>query len=333
MVLEDSQPRPEAHFPDQLLHHLDPDKLPAPRDFSRPTSNYTRKNDVKFCSHMHKQILTASTLAEKLLLLLPTLETRLDLEQTQTLANAFALKHHVPTESRFDYREASPFIAKFLSSSDLENWHNVWRAAPSFWLCQDTPLELPHDPIPHRIKGPSKDTPRLGVEHDTPSLFLIFHFVWSFLTITDRCTIINMHPIMRDYARLRSSATLRPVTSVLLKRPHPSAVPPLCHRRAWIMSCALLRFNFVYADLIRWLGGEYTNDHRDWKSVAQLADLVSNIPVPVGNPPIHPDQAIHIATSGAPIAGHFKCKFDDVAKRERYDNHHPLEQAQTEVRN
>jgi hypothetical protein len=98
------------------------------------------------------------------------------------------------------------------------------------------------------------------------------------------------------------------------------------------MSCALIRFNFVYADFIRWLGGEYTNDHRDWKSIAQLADLVSNVPVPKGNPPIDVNSAIHIATSGAPIAGHFECKFEDVAKRERYDNHPPLKQAINEVR-
>jgi hypothetical protein len=97
------------------------------------------------------------------------------------------------------------------------------------------------------------------------------------------------------------------------------------------MSCALIRFNFVYADFIRWLGGEYTNDHHDWKSIAQLADLVSNVPVPKGNPPIDINSAIH-TTSGAPIVGHFECKFADVARREQYDNHPPLKQAVNEVR-
>ena len=69
------------------------------------------------------------------------------------------------------------------------------------------------------------------------------------------------------------------------------------------MSCALIRFDFGYADFIRWLGGEYTNDHRDWASIFQLADHIAKIPVPNHSPLIDLDRTIHIATSGAPIAG------------------------------
>lgn len=137
---------------------------------------------------------------------------------------------------------------------------------------------------------------------------------------------------MRDYAQLRSSATSRTITSLTRTRPKPQDIAPLCHRRAWVLSCALIRFDFVYADLIRWLGGEYTNDHRDWASVFQLADFIARVPVPAENPPIDVERAVIVATSGAPIAGHHECAFEDVAKREAYDNHPPLRQVTEEVR-
>lgn len=98
------------------------------------------------------------------------------------------------------------------------------------------------------------------------------------------------------------------------------------------MSCALIRFNFVYADLIRWLAGEYTNAHRDWSSVFQLADQIAKVPTPVGSPPIDIERAIHISTSGAPIAGLYECSFADLARREKYDNHAPLRQVTDAVR-
>jgi hypothetical protein len=273
-----------------------------------------------------------STLADKIMLLLPVLETRIDPTMIQNLGDSFAVRNDIPLDSLVDYRQHTRFLAPFLSANELANWTAAWRSAPHFWLCHDTPLVIPHDPIPHRTRGPSKDTPRLSASHDRPSKYLIFHHAWDFLDRRDRTNVVNTYPIMKDYAKLRCSATMRNLTPVLKRRPPPTELTPLCHQRAWIISCALIRFNFVYADLIRWLGGEYTNDHRDWTSVFQFVDHVRGIPIPAGNPPIDFERAVHIATSGAPIAGHFQCSFDDVARREQYDNHPPLKEVQDEVR-
>ena len=54
--------------------------------------------------------------------------------------------------------------------------------------------------------------------------------------------------------------------------------------------------------------------------------------MPVGNPPIDIERAVLVATSGAPIAGHHECAFEDVRRREAYDNHPPLSQVTEEVR-
>jgi hypothetical protein len=80
----------------------------------------------------------------------------------------------------------------------------------------------------------------------------------------------------------------------------------------------------MYSDFIHWLGGEYTNDYQNWSEVCQIIDATCNVPVLPGQPPINIKQAIHISMSGAPIAGEYECKFEDVMQRERYDNHPSL---------
>ena len=276
--------------------------------------------------------ITISSLPEKILLLLPVLATRLSSSQTQLISDAYAMQREIPLNSRTDLRSFTSLVESYLSATERINWNEAWETHPHHWLCHDTYLARPHLPYSHRCIGPGKDNPRVSARHDRPSPFLMIHFSWNFLTRADRTAVIQSHNVMKDYAKLRCSATMRNLTSLRSARKDPTKIPALCKRRAWIIACALIRFDFVYADLIRWLGGEYTNDHRDWKSVFQYADHVCKIPVPNGSPPIDLERAIHIATSGAPIAGHFECKFDDVERREMYDNHPPLQEALDAVR-
>jgi hypothetical protein len=62
-----------------------------------------------------------------------------------------------------------------------------------------------------------------------------------------------------------------------------------------------------------------------------MIDAIQNILVPPGQPPIDTERAIHIATNSAPIAGHYFCKFDDIQKREAYNNHPPIKAALPKV--
>ena len=178
----------------------------------------------------------ASVLADKILLLLPVLETRLGYAQTQRLADAFALQSRVPLDSVKDLRSFSQLLISFLPTKDSEAWFNTWRSAPSFWLCGDNPLSKPHNPHPHRLQGPTKDVKRLGARHDSPSPFLVFHFSWRFLNLKDRVSIVASHPSMRDYAQFRCSAANRLLYSLQMNRPKQQDITPLCHRRAWILS-------------------------------------------------------------------------------------------------
>jgi hypothetical protein len=85
---------------------------------------------------------------------------------------------------------------------------------------------------------------------------------------------------------------------------------------------SLLRLDFHYADLIRWLGGEYTDAHRDWGSSFAIAATVADTPIPPELPPIDCDRPFRLATEGAPIAGRFSCTRTSLTERNLY-GHHP----------
>jgi hypothetical protein len=98
------------------------------------------------------------------------------------------------------------------------------------------------------------------------------------------------------------------------------------------MGVALLRFDFDYGDLVRFLGGEYTNDYRNWEDTFQLVDSVRHHRVPPGYPPVDFDRAYQACTQGVPLAGIFECSLSSTWRRERYDNHPPLAEEYEAVR-
>jgi hypothetical protein len=90
------------------------------------------------------------------------------------------------------------------------------------------------------------------------------------------------------------------------------------------MGAALLRFNFIHGDLVRWLGGEYTNAFCDWEEAFEVVDSVRHHPVPPGYPPLDFDRAYRACNEGIPLAGIFECSMSSTWNCERYDNHSTL---------
>ena len=76
-------------------------------------------NDVRASNKLLKRV-AVSTLADKILLLLPVLETRLGMRQTQQLANAFALRKDIPLESNTDLRFSPRRYRRFFTSTTVE---------------------------------------------------------------------------------------------------------------------------------------------------------------------------------------------------------------------
>jgi hypothetical protein len=163
-------------------------------------------------------------------------------------------------------------------------------------LFGDCPLVHPCPPLLFRRRGFGQSNPRLSILHKSGegnnykgSGYFIVHMAWDFLLPVDRYHVSLASPPFLAYARLRRSAAHVEIGSLREPRPPPSAVTGLSHDRAWRMGVALLRFNLNYGDLIRWLGGEYTNAHRDWTDMSNTLTALQDIPPPPGYPPIDVD--------------------------------------------
>lgn len=154
------------------------------------------------------------------------------------------------------------------------------------------------------------------------------HKAWDFLEPSDREAMCNTHPNMLSYAALRVEAfTKRFVIRAALKKPRrpPDEEPQLDPQRAKFMGAALLSFDFDYGDLVRWLGGEYTNQHRDWDTLQRQMDIAMDHPQRPGYPGLAPEIAMKSFREGVPLEGHYSCTRSDFEKRIEYNNHKPLE--------
>jgi hypothetical protein len=101
--------------------------------------------------------------------------------------------------------------------------------------------------------------------------------------------------------------------------------------RAHDLGCALLRFNFRYGDLIRWLGGPYTDSHRNWDEVFDQLNCVMDIKPPPGFPPLDFDRFKKVCTEGTPLQGHFESNYTDACLRNLAPAPKPLQDSAKEV--
>jgi hypothetical protein len=188
-------------------------------------------------------------------------------------------------------------------------------------LYGDTHLFPPTDPLIRRFKGCGRDSPAVSARHESPSSFLMTHYAWDFLTITDRRKMGSISPIFRSYAQIRQDAMTTSVGYLRQPRPPPDPAQNISKRRAHHMAVMLLRYNFVYADFIRSFGGRYTYQKRNFDSIWSLVESVQHTKPPKGYPTIDFDHAFRALTEGVPLAGDYVCGFCTVSRRNTYDNH------------
>jgi hypothetical protein len=105
----------------------------------------------------------------------------------------------------------------------------------------------------------------------------------------------------------------------------------LMHEQAWKTAVALLHFEFHYGDLIRWMGGKYTNAHSDWSAVSAAIDVVRDIEPPDGYPRINFGCAFWACTNGVPLVCNHECSFESVRQQNLYNNHPGLHQVAHEL--
>ena len=201
-------------------------------------------------------------------------------------------------------------------------------------LFGDSPLAHPRPPLLFRRRGFGQTNPKLTIsyKYGATSGYFIVHLAWDFLLPADRHKVALAAPPFLAYARLRRSTTTVSIGCLRDARPTPEATVGLCKDRAWRMGVALLRFDFNYGDLVRWLGREYTNAHRDWSTMSDTLNALEDLDPPEGYPPIDADRAAAVCTQGVPLAGHYECSFDSVRARNLYDNHPGTQEHHAEIR-
>ena len=181
-------------------------------------------------------------------------------------------------------------------------------------------LTRPWQPIRRRIWGFGATSSARSCTHDTPNPVMIIHFVWTFLDPFERNTMICSLSAWSQYARLRRDACGRSLR--LLHQPRSATIPTtLDPNRALVHSMALLRFDFNYGDFIRWMGGEYTNRHRDWNKEWGTILASPCRPLPADYPVPQYELAFRIQTEGVPLRGNFDTPMHVSCLRDTYNNH------------
>ncbi len=188
-----------------------------------------------------------------------------------------------------------------------------------------------------RRLGFGADTPDISAAYsgtdaaDVISPELTCHFVWDFLEPKDRQNCEQAIPALAFYHKLRHRSVQGfPIHScrTLTKQ---SGSPKISHKKAIQMAIALMRADFQYADMFRWLGGMYNNQHRDLTSSFNIIERTLEHSPPPGYPPIDADRAWRLCTEGAPLAGHFSCSRQSVIKRNRHNNGKSIMEAMDQI--
>jgi hypothetical protein len=140
--------------------------------------------------------------------------------------------------------------------------------APSFSygvLCSPMWITRPWKPYRRRRWGFGRISSDRSVTTDRPTLFHIFHHLWPFFTARDRWSSQRASPHLLRYSFQCLHAATTSVAVLRAPRAPPCKPKLIDCARTRLFGSALLRFDFIYGDMVRWLSGEYTNRHRDWQ--------------------------------------------------------------------
>ena len=156
---------------------------------------------------------------------------------------------------------------------------------------------------------------------DAPPKYLMIHFVWQFLTPTDRVACSCASVLWSCHATLRAKAILTSVSVLRQARPPPRKPEDSCKKRCLMCASALLRFHFIYGDFVRWLSGEFTNRFRNWDADYAALQRACVRPPPPSLPPVSFSRCKRASTEGVPLEGTFHSPFSELKTRHAYDNH------------
>jgi hypothetical protein len=117
------------------------------------------------------------------------------------------------------------------------------------------------------------------------------------------------------YAIWRGQVLCEEIQSLLLERPAPTGAPLLIIR-VRKNGCDLLRFDFIYGDLVRWVEGEYTKCSIDYDTMFDNLDDLRTTDMPPGYTGVDIDKKRETLKDGA-----FTLSFGNALQWAQYTNH------------
>lgn len=226
-----------------------------------------------------------------------------------------------------------PLVERWLIPIDQKRLACCSRALSRHRKYLPCPIHPLTNPFRRRKHGFGRSKIGLYAAHDQPGFELIAHLTWPFLENDDRVHLAQSDPIFAKYASLRLFAFRHRDQLYQLRQPRPPLpeTPALCPKRSQLAGAALLSFDFIVGDLLRWMGGEYTNSVRDLSRYEAEVERYRHIPSIPGHPPLDCNRLLAIQRDGVPLQGRFECKRKDMLARLKYDNHPPLRHVLPEV--
>ena len=141
----------------------------------------------------------------------------------------------------------------------------------------------------------------------------------------------SLSPVFLRYSFQRVHAAVHSLAPLRARRPPPSKPASIDRDRTRLFGSALLRFDFIHGDLVRWLAGEYTNRHRNWTDTFHRLESPPRMGIPRRLPPTDFHRARRIATEGVPLTGDFVSHPEELEARVRYDNHSKINDNRDDV--
>ena len=240
------------------------------------------------------------------------------------------VQHRVFTPAGFSraFRRTAHLFQRFLDSADWSRLQCIFPEWDPYY--NDMPLCTPCPCLYRRLHGFGRDHSQVSTGYTDVAPYFLFHMAWPFLDPASRRVLCDPtdFPVMGAYAKLRFDSCTAPIHILRQPRP-PYNGEPLDNQRVLLYAMALLRFDFNYGDFARFLGGEYTYQHRDWQSVFSIMETFAAQSPPTtyadykkgDQPPADLDRARRVADVGIPLVGHYKCSYASVQQRNQYNNH------------
>lgn len=163
-----------------------------------------------------------------------------------------------------------PWVRQYLTTEEYSTCRTLSREFALSLYCSSLSYTRPWQPHQRRKWGFGAVNTAQSSVSDFATGYLILHHAWRYLTPTCRARVILTSSTMFEYAKLRLHASTTSIAHLRHLRPAPTKLTLLAPLRARAYGAALLRFDFLYGDFLRWLSGEYTNRHRDWQAIFSL---------------------------------------------------------------